>query len=249
MSRAMDVAGRRIWVVGASSGIGAALARELCRRGAHVAISARRADALQAVAGEWMTAVPCDITDADDVRQAADVVAAELGGIDIAVLSAGYWKQMGSDFDVESINQHLKVNVGGMANCLGELIPRMNVQGAGVIVGISSVAGYRGLPGSEAYGASKAAQINLLEALRVRLRPDGIDVITVCPGFVKTEMTEQNTFPMPFMVSAEQAGRAIADGIEKQSARIVFPWQMSLLMRVAKLVPDRLWAIALTPRS
>jgi short-subunit dehydrogenase len=125
----------------------------------------------------------------------------------------------------------------------------MKTQRAGMIVGISSVAGYRGLPGSEAYGATKAAQLNLLEALRVRLRRDGIDVLTVCPGFVETEMTEQNTFPMPFIVSAEQAGRAIADGIEKQSARIVFPWQMSLLMRAARLIPDRLWALALTPRS
>lgn len=245
----MELTGRRIWVVGASSGIGAALAQELCRRGAQVAISARRADALKEVAGEWMTAVPCDITDADQVRQAAGVVAAELGGIDIAVLSAGYWQQMGEDFDVESFNRHLQVNLTGMANCLGELIPRMKAQGAGMIVGISSVAGYRGLPGSEAYGATKAAQINLLEALRVRLRPDGIDVLTVCPGFVETEMTEQNAFPMPFIVSAEQAGRAIADGIEKRSARIVFPWQMSLLMRAARLIPDRLWAVALTPRA
>ncbi|MEU4396213.1 SDR family NAD(P)-dependent oxidoreductase [Kribbella sp. NPDC023855] len=245
----MELAGRRIWVVGASSGIGAALAKELCRRGAAVAISARRADALQEVAGELMTAVPCDITDAEQVRQAAGVVAAELGGIDIAVLSAGYWQQMGDDFDVESFNRHLQVNLTGMANCLGELIPRMKAQRAGMIVGISSVAGYRGLPGSEAYGATKAAQINLLEALRVRLRPDGIDVLTVCPGFVETEMTEQNTFLMPFIVSAEQAGRAIAAGIEQQSARIVFPWQMSLLMRAARLVPDRLWALALTPRS
>ena len=245
----MELTGRRIWVVGASSGIGAALAKELCRRGAQVAISARRADALKEVAGELMTAVPCDITDPEQVRQAAGVVAAELGGIDIAVLSAGYWQQMGDDFDVESFNRHLQVNLTGMANCLGELIPRLKAQRAGMIVGISTVAGYRGLPGSEAYGATKAAQLNLLEALRVRLRPDGIDVLTVCPGFVETEMTEQNTFPMPFIVSAEQAGRAIADGIEKQSARIVFPWQMSLLMRAARLVPDRLWAVALTPRS
>ncbi|WBQ02819.1 SDR family NAD(P)-dependent oxidoreductase [Kribbella sp. CA-293567] len=245
----MELAGRRIWVVGASSGIGAALARELCKRGANVAVSARRADALREVAGEWMTAVPCDITDPDQVKKAAEAVAAELGGIDIAVLSAGYWAQMGSDFDVESFNRHLAVNLTGMANCLGELIPRMKAQKAGMIVGISSVAGYRGLPGSEAYGATKAAQINLLESLRVRLRPDGIDVLTVCPGFVETEMTEQNSFPMPFIVSAEEAGRAIADGIANRSARIVFPWQMSLLMRLAKVVPDRLWSIALTPRS
>ncbi len=211
-------------------------------------MSARRADALKEVAGEWMTAVPCDITDRDSVRDAAAEVAAALGGIDIAVLSAGYWKQM-DEFDVDSFQRHLDVNLGGMANCLGELIPRFKAQRAGMIVGVSSVAGYRGLPGSEAYGATKAAQINLLEALRASLRPNGIDVLTVCPGFVETEMTSSNTFPMPFMVKAPQAARAIADGMEKQSARIVFPWQMSLLMKVARFVPDRLWAIALTPRS
>jgi NAD(P)-dependent dehydrogenase (short-subunit alcohol dehydrogenase family) len=244
----VELAGRRIWVIGASSGIGAALAEELCRRGAHVAVSARRADALKEVAGEWMAAVPCDITDLSSVEQAAAEVEAELGGIDIAVLSAGYWKQM-SEFDVESFHRHLDVNLGGMADCLGALIPRMKARQAGMIVGISSVAGYRGLPGAEAYGATKAAQINLLESLRASLRPDGIDVLTVCPGFVETEMTEDNAFPMPFMIKAPQAARAIADGMAKQSARIVFPWQMALLMKAAKLVPDRLWARALTPRS
>ena len=141
------------------------------------------------------------------------------------------------------------LNLGGMANCLGALLPRMKARRAGMIVGIASVAGYRGLPGAEAYGATKAAQINLLESLRARLRPDGIDVLTVCPGFVETEMTEANTFPMPFMIKAPQAAQAIADGMEKQSARIVFPWQMALLMKAARLVPDRLWARALTPRS
>ena len=154
-----------------------------------------------------------------------------------------------SEFDVESFHRHLDVNLGGMANCLGALIPRLKARRAGMIVGISSVAGYRGLPGAEAYGATKAAQINLLESLRASLRPDGIDVLTVCPGFVETEMTEDNAFPMPFMIKAPQAARAIADGMAMQSARIVFPWQMALLMKAAKLVPDRLWAIALTPRS
>jgi short-subunit dehydrogenase len=125
----------------------------------------------------------------------------------------------------------------------------MKAQRAGMIVGIASVAGYRGLPGAEAYGATKAAQINLLESLRVRLRPDGIDVLTVCPGFVETEMTEANDFPMPFMVKAPEAARAIADGMAKQTARIVFPWQMSLLMGAATRIPDRLWALALASRS
>jgi NAD(P)-dependent dehydrogenase (short-subunit alcohol dehydrogenase family) len=245
----MDLAGRRVWIIGASTGIGAALASELTGRGAAVAISARRVDELKAVAGDRMAIAPLDITDADQLPRALAEVVDELGGLDIVVLSAGYWKQMGDDFDVESFHRHLDVNLGGFANCLGAVIPYLREQRAGMIVGISSVAGYRGLPGSEAYGATKAAQINLLEALRVRLRTDGIDVLTVCPGFVETEMTSQNTFPMPFMVSAEKAAEAIADGMEKQSARIVFPWQMSLLMKAAKLVPDRLWALALTPRS
>jgi short-subunit dehydrogenase len=245
----MNLAGRRVWIIGASTGIGAALAAELVGRGAAVAISARRADRLRAVAGDEMAAVPLDITDAEQVPGALAEVVEALGGLDIVVLSAGYWQQMGAGFDVESFHQHLAVNLGGFANCLGPVIPYLRDQKAGMIVGISSVAGYRGLPGSEAYGATKAAQINLLEALRVRLRSDGIDVLTVCPGFVETEMTEQNSFPMPFMISAEVAAKAIADGMQKQSARIVLPWQMAVLMKVVKLVPDRLWALALTPRS
>ncbi|HEU4946611.1 MAG TPA: SDR family NAD(P)-dependent oxidoreductase [Kribbella sp.] len=246
----MELAGRRVWVVGASSGIGAALAAELVRRGARVAVSARRTDALRDVAGDRMLAVPVDVTDEESVRKAAGSVADELGGIDIAVLAAGYWKQLSAaDFDVAVFRKHLDVNLSGMANCLAALIPLMRAQRAGVIVGVASVAGYRGLPGAEAYGATKAAQINLLESLRAGLRRDGVDVLTVSPGFVKTEMTETNTFPMPFMISAEQAARSIADGIEKQSAEIVFPWQMAVLMKLAKLVPNRLWAQALAPRS
>jgi NAD(P)-dependent dehydrogenase (short-subunit alcohol dehydrogenase family) len=241
----MDLTGRKIWVVGASSGIGAALAHELHQRGARVAISARREDALRKVAADAGLAVaPVEVTDAQSVRHAAREVEQALGGLDIVVFSAGYWQQM-DDFDAASFQRHLDVNLTGLANTLDTVIPRLH--GGGMIVGIASVAGYRGLPGAEAYGATKAAQINLLEALRAKLRPEGIDVLTVCPGFVETEMTETNSFPMPFIIQADQAARAIADGIEHQSTRIVFPWQMSLLMRFAKFVPDRLWALALTP--
>jgi NAD(P)-dependent dehydrogenase (short-subunit alcohol dehydrogenase family) len=242
----MDLTGRKTWIVGASSGIGAALAKELHARGAEVAISARREDKLKEVAGSQLVISAVDVTDQDSVRRAAHDVTQQLGGLDIVIFSAGYWAQM-DDFDAVSFTKHLDVNLTGLANTLDTVIPRLN--GGGMIVGIASVAGYRGLPGAEAYGATKAAQINLLEALRAKLRPNGIDVLTVCPGFVETEMTETNSFPMPFIIKADQAARAIADGIERQSARIVFPWQMSLLMRFAKLVPDRLWALALTPRS
>lgn len=244
----MDLTGRRIWIVGASSGIGAALAGALDARGARVAVSARRESALREVAGDRMAVVPVDITDKAAVRRAAAQVVDELGGLDIVVLSAGYWKQL-TEFDAESFQRHLDVNLSGMANCLEAVIPRLQAAGAGIIVGISSVAGLRGLPGAEAYGATKAAQINLLEALRVGLGPQGIDVVTVCPGFVDTEMTSTNRFPMPFMVTAPVAARMIADGIERRTARIVFPWQMAVFAKLAPLVPDRLWATIFRSRK
>ncbi|MFI6676217.1 SDR family NAD(P)-dependent oxidoreductase [Kribbella sp. NPDC050470] len=237
----MELTGRRTWIVGASSGIGAALAGELADRGARVAVSARRAEKLAEVAGGRMAVVPVDITDGEAVRSAAERVVEELGGLDIVVLSAGYWKQM-DDFDAESFQRHLDVNLSGLAHCLDAVIPRLRAARAGLIVGIASVAGYRGLPGAEAYGATKAAQINLLEALRAGLRRDGILVTTVCPGFVDTEMTRSNRFPMPFIISPQRAAQEIADGLERRRTRITFPWQMAWLARLGKLVPDDLWA-------
>jgi short-subunit dehydrogenase len=126
------------------------------------------------------------------------------------------------------------------------VLPAMLEARAGLIVGIASVAGYRGLPNSEAYGTTKAAQINLLESLRVDLRRHGVKVQTVCPGFVKTEMTERNTFPMPFIVSAERAAREIAEGIAKEKPEVVFPLPMMLLMKTARFVPVAAWGALLS---
>jgi short-subunit dehydrogenase len=112
----------------------------------------------------------------------------------------------------------------------------------GVIAGISSVAGYRGLAGSQAYGATKAGQINLLESLRIQVAGAGVRVITVCPGFVRTDLTAGNAFPMPFIIEADEAGRSICDGLERERTEIVFPVRMALLMKVARLVPVTLWS-------
>jgi short-subunit dehydrogenase len=245
----MELRGRRTWVVGASSGIGAALAAELAGRGARVAVSARREGALRELAGDRMTVAPADVTDLESLRKATAVVTEALGGLDVVVLNAGYWKQMSAaSFDVDEFRRHVEVNLLGMANALACVLPLLRAQGSGTVVGVASVAGYRGLPGAEGYGATKAAQINLLESLRVGLRRDGVSVQTVCPGFVKTEMTEHNEFPMPFMISAETAAEKIADGIESGSPEIVFPWQMAALMKVARVVPNRLWTLAMKPR-
>jgi NAD(P)-dependent dehydrogenase (short-subunit alcohol dehydrogenase family) len=236
------LAGRRIWVVGASSGIGAALAGQLTRRGARVAVSARRAGALREVAGEDMLPVVADVTDRDAVRLAADTVREGLGGLDTVVWCAGHWKQFDAlGWDADVFARHVEVNLVGLSNVLAAVLPGLVEDGGGHVVGVASVAGFRGLPGAEAYGATKAAQINLLEGLRGAVSRHGIRVTTVCPGFVRTPMTAGNTFPMPFMVEPEQAARVIADGIGADRTTVTFPWQMAVLMGAARFVPPALW--------
>lgn len=239
----MDLSGKVVWVVGASSGIGAAVARELQSRGALVAISARRKDELTEVSDGTMLVVPADVTQAASMTDAASRIRDELGPIDVAVLSAGYWKQMSAkSWDTEIFDRHVQVNLIGMSNSIGAVLPQMLARHSGVIAGIASVAGYRGLSGSEAYGATKAGQINLLESLRIHVARDGVRIITVCPGFVRTDLTAGNDFPMPFIIDADTAGRAICDGLERERAEIVFPVRMALLMKAARLVPVALWS-------
>ena len=156
-----------------------------------------------------MLVLPADVTDAASVAAAAARVRHELGPIDLAVLSAGYWKQMDpADWDTEVFDQHIRVNLTGMSNAIAAVLPAMLQRRSGTIAGIASVAGDRGLAGSEAYGATKAAQINLLESLRVHIARTGVHVTTICPGFVRTDLTAGNPFPMPFIIGAG-AGRTI----------------------------------------
>jgi short-subunit dehydrogenase len=240
----MRIEGSRVWITGASSGIGEALARELARRGARVAVSARRAERLEQLAAEHgMLAVPADVTDLEQTNRAAAHVREELGGIDLAVLNAGIWEQVDvSAWDSDVVRRHVDTNVMGMVHGIEAVLPGMRRNRSGTIVGVASVAGYRGLPRSEAYGMTKAAQINLLESLRIDLRRLGIGVITVCPGFVDTELTDRNRFIMPWMLEPAEAARRIADGIEKGKAEIVFPLPMMLLMKAARVVPVRVWS-------
>jgi short-subunit dehydrogenase len=241
----VELSGARIWVTGASSGIGAALARELAGRGASVAISARDVEKLREVSGDRMLVVPVDVTDRAATVAAGGTVRAALGGLDVAVLNAGTWSRFRPEqWDSEAFADQLQTNLMGTIYALEAVVPTMLADGRGRIVGTASVAGYRGIPGAEAYGATKAALLNLFESLRGSLGPRGIVVQTVAPGFVKTPMTDRNTFPMPFMVSPEEAARAIVDGMAKDKAEIVFPLRMMLLMKAARLVPVRAWTAA-----
>jgi short-subunit dehydrogenase len=144
-------------------------------------------------------------------------------------------------WDTGVFDRHLQVNLTGMSNAIAAVLPAMLERRSGTIAGIASVAGYRGLAGAEAYGATKAAQINLLESLRVHLARTGVQVTTVCPGFVRTDLTAGNRFPMPFMINAGQAARSICDGLERERTEIVFPKRMALPMKAARLIPASSW--------
>jgi short-subunit dehydrogenase len=242
-TRKSPLAGSRVWLIGASSGIGAALATELHRRGAHLAITARRAEHLDQVASGTMFTVPADVTDPDAVTVAARTAEQALGGLDIVIWCAGYWKRLdAAAWNPAEFTRHVQVNLLGLNNVLAAVVPTMVAHRHGHIVGVASVAGYRGLAGSEAYGATKAAQINLCEALRASLTRHGIRVTTVCPGFVRTPMTAANMFPMPFLIEPDDAARAIANGLEQRRMEIVFPLPMALLMKTARILPVRVWA-------
>jgi len=242
--------GAVVWITGASSGIGESLARELAGRGARVAITARRGDRLDAIAGDRMLSVPADVTDLDAMRAAAARVEEELGPIDLAVLNAGTWRQMDvTAWDTELFRLHVETNLMGMVHGIDAVLPGMRRRRGGVIAGVSSVAGYRGWPSSEAYGSTKAAEINLLESLRIDLLPLGIRVLTVCPGFVRSDLTSQNTFRMPFLMEPPDAAARIADGIAREKAELVFPLPMMLLMKATRLVPVRPWAALMSRQA
>jgi short-subunit dehydrogenase len=206
-----------------------------------VAASARRADKLEEL-GPRVLPVPLDVTDRDAVMAAEKRIRTELGGLDVVILNAAYWQQFTVDkWDADVMRRHFDTNVMGLAHGVEAVLPEMRRRRAGTIVGMASVAGYRGFPRSEAYGATKAAEINMLEALRIDLRPLGITVQTVCPGFVRTDLTAKNTFPMPFMLEPDDAARRICRGIEKEKAEIVFPFPMMVAMKALRFVPVRLY--------
>ena len=245
MNDAHRLSDRNVWVVGASAGIGAALATELTARGARVAISARREHELAEIAAGIMTVVPVDVTDRAALDEAADRVRDALGEIDMVVYNAGFWEQTdAAAWDRDLFARHVDINLLGLNNLVGAVLPQMVRAGRGQLVSVASVAGYRGIPGAEAYGATKAAQINMLEALRASVASHGVSVTTVCPGFVRTGLTANNDFPMPFMIEPDDAARSICNGLERGQLEIVFPLRMAVLMKIARLLPVRVWAAA-----
>jgi NAD(P)-dependent dehydrogenase (short-subunit alcohol dehydrogenase family) len=239
-----DWAGKRVWVIGASSGIGAAAARQLLMLGAHVALSARNAEAIEraASAERHALAAPLDVTDHASVLRARDRILAAWGGIDLVLVVAGGYNEMRADsFDLAAANAMIDLNLRGVFNCLDAVLPLLLEQGAGGIGIVASVAGYGGLPKALVYGPTKAALINLAESLYLDLRPRGIAVYQINPGFVDTPLTAHNDFPMPALMSAAAAAAEMVKGIERGRFHIHFPKRFTNGMRLARLLPYRLY--------
>lgn len=243
--------GRVWWITGGGSGIGRALARQVAAAGDRVAISGRRSETLEETAGSTQGIRTCrlDVTSGPDVDATIETIEANLGNIDIAVLNAALYLPMDvDDFDRDRFRGMLDVNVMGVANCLQPLLQRMSRRGKGHIVIVASVAGYRGLPKAAAYGATKAALINMAESLHPSAAAAGVAIQVVNPGFVETPMTAANRFPMPFLTNADDAAAVIRRGVEHPGRfEIAFPWPFVIMLKLARLLPARLY-LAITRR-
>jgi NADP-dependent 3-hydroxy acid dehydrogenase YdfG len=232
------------WVTGASSGIGRAVCLALARRGWRVAASARRAESLRELEAEAtdITGFPLDVTDADGCRGTVHAVSRALGPVDLAVLSAGTHRPVAAEtLDLAVFRELWSTNVDGTTNALAAVLPDMLTRRRGHVAIVSSVAGYRGLPTAAAYGATKAALINLAEALKFDLDRLGVKIQIVNPGFVRTPLTDRNPFPMPFLISAEEAANRLVSGLADDAFEIAFPRRFAFALKLLRCLPYRLY--------
>jgi short-subunit dehydrogenase len=242
----MQLQGATFWLIGASEGIGRALALELATRGARLAVTARNHERIASLVtelqGENHIALAADVTDPASLAQRYQQVRAYFGACDAVIFNAGVYTPMTvGQWNLAQAQSTMNINFNGALHMLDAVLPDFLAKQAGRLVLVSSVAAYRGLPKSLAYGASKAALTNLAESLRIELECKGIKVQLVSPGFVKTRLTAQNDFPMPFAISAEDAAKRIANGIANDNYEIHFPKRFSLFMKLLRVLPNRIF--------
>lgn len=233
--------GKRYWLVGASDGLGAALAHKMNRAGAEVIVSARSADKLDTLVAELpgkASAQTIDVSDDASVAAAAEAV----GEVDGVVFLAGvYWPFGAQDWDAAQATAMADINFTGLVRVMGQVVPGMVARDKGHIVITSSLTGFRGLPGSIGYTASKAATMSLAECMYGDLRKTGVDVQVVNPGFIKTQLTEKNDFTMPFIMSPEDAAQEMFEHMGTQKFKKSFPWAFSMVFRLSQFLPDWLY--------
>lgn len=241
----MELSGKRIWLIGASFGIGEALARQLVAANARVILSARSVDKIAALAselGEYTAVADCDVTDYASVVRAYSEAVKAYGGVDVLIYNAGAYDPMSSaDFDLARVEQIIDVNLMGAIRAVHTVLPSMRLAKSGTIALVGSVAGYRGLPKAMGYGLSKAALIHLSENLRQDLDGTGIAIHIINPSFVKTRLTDKNTFAMPLMITAERAASYIIKGIQADAYEIHFPKTLTFFMKAMASLPATLY--------
>jgi short-subunit dehydrogenase len=244
----MSLAGARVWITGASSGIGEAIIAPLVARGACVAISARRAERLAQIAATWQArgkdvrAFPLDVLDLAAVRRTVADIEQAFGGIDLAILNAGsHLPGAKRIFDGQQFADNMALNYLGVVYGIDAVLPGMLSRGQGHIAGVASAAGFRAVPAAAAYGASKAAVIHMLDSIRFELEPSGIAVTVVNPGFVKTPLTDRNPFPMPFLMPVDRAAEALVRGLEARRREVHFPKVFTLTLKFLRILPYPLY--------
>ncbi len=254
----LQFSGKVVFITGASSGIGLEMARQVSRAGAKVAMFARRLPPMaeletalnQNQKGRVAASYVCDVTEKQQVLNAFAQAAKDLGPCDILIANAGNgYPVRVTNFDADAAIQIYKLNVFGALHAFEAVLPSMIKRRSGHIVGMSSLAAFRSYPESHTYCATKSALSAQLEGMRPELMPYNVHVTTLCPGFVKTDLTAANTVPMPFILELEEAARVMLRAIAKKKRRLAFPWQMVLFTRLSRFVPDSLIAKATKGKS
>ncbi len=236
-----DFANKRYWLVGASDGLGAALAHQLSRSGADLVLSARSEDKLMRLAEELpgrATVQTIDVSDNESVMAAYKAVG-EVDGI--VFLAGAYWPFSAREWNAEQANTMADVNFTGLMRVMGQVVPDFVARDSGHIVITSSLTGFRGLPGSIGYTASKAGTMSLAECMHADLRKTGVDVQVVNPGFIRTQLTDKNDFHMPFLMEPEEAAQQVIDHMRTDIFKKSFPWAFSLVFRLSQFLPDWLY--------
>lgn len=236
----------KVFITGASSGIGEAFARHYAAKGATLGLVARRRKLLEELSSKLNTPVSiyaADVRDANALAQAAEDFMQKFGVPDIVIANAGVSRGTLTEQkeDTAAFKAIFDINVLGLLHTFQPFIAGMKARGDGTLVGIASIAGIRGLPGAGAYSASKAAAISYLESLRVEMQQHGIHVTTIAPGYIKTPMTDVNTYSMPFLMDADVAAAKMAKAIAARRRFVVVPWQMGWLARFMRFIPPILW--------
>ncbi|RPI18770.1 MAG: SDR family NAD(P)-dependent oxidoreductase [Ignavibacteriae bacterium] len=236
---------KNVLIIGASQGIGKALAEEYALAGANLVLLSRNLSAIEEISktlnsqGHQCDFMQCDISIYEDVKKGIEFALNKLATIDLAIINAGVGNpEWMINFKSEGFKNSVSINTFGIAHSLEFLIPIMRKQGYGTIAGITTLSDVRGYPCSSSYCSSKAAASVLLESARVELKDYNINVITVRPGFVKTAMTDKNEFYMPFLMQTDKAAKIIMRGISKRKSLVQFPWFTVMLTRLAKIAPN-----------